>query len=1026
MDDSSSSSSSEDEAISAFHRAHRVFSAAAAFASASDASTAAAMTGTPIPSSAAPWVTSFDDESPPKVDPFADSHRLSPLAFDASSLSKPALPPRPFQSRSILSGGGAVETVVKPPLPSRPSRDTVAAFSSLLSPAGVVGGSAATSGTSGSGSVGGRILLETCNAGRSVPASRLFVSEVALTGGASSSGSGGGGSGAAGKVLCLASSRGYLVTGHVSCARVWNLLSGECSATITRSPLQASASTSAASPAGGVDSGGGSGGDLLRVTSIAFLPSRKSRDFDSRLFWIGWSDGALWMADLFTGQVHERRLSAHSHAVSHIVRLDKSHVAGDDDSVCSLDDNGVLQCWSDVLPAQVRTPLFSSGGGSSGSDSAPVSSLYIGHVVSLDGRPRTLRVDAGIVAVCVVRGGEVWCALDRAIEIVCPRVGVQSLVKDRLAVPGSLGAILCLAAVFQSMSLPSLSSSSSAVSCDYVYSGHADGKILEWDVESMSRKRLFDAGSYRVMSMAALSPELLLICTGTGKVIVMDIMPSSSGNSSETSDAVPVVKEWIAERKDGIDHLYVDVDSLIHSGELVVVGCSSKSGRVHVWDALFPDDFSLAEMRKMESMFCTYQDISLLICSWNVDASKPEHLLQRADDSYFIDKWVTTVPEGADIIAFGLQEIIDLESKSVAAKGLWKKRATGGSQQQQLDNASRVKAWHERLSRALKDNFKHNYRMVESRNMVGIFACVFVREQLFNRLSHCETFSIETGMGGTYGNKGAVLIRMCLDSSSFCFIVTHLPAHQNKVSKRNVDALTIIKSTGFSEFDPDSHSRYMFVRGGDGSQVLDHENIFFFGDLNYRIDLDRQLCIDLIQKDDIAALIAADQLRKQRQMPNSTCILRLFQEAPIAFVPTYKYDPGSDVFDSSEKKRSPAFCDRVLFRDSVEQTSSCYVNRGHRPNTRARIVPSIYKRFECRLSDHRPIAAAFTVQTKNIVDHNHKLSQTVALVDDRMQVRKNEINWDACCRWICARTAAEQGVVEGLLRQHDNDLNKVI
>ncbi|KAF1986082.1 DNase I-like protein [Aulographum hederae CBS 113979] len=40
-----------------------------------------------------------------------------------------------------------------------------------------------------------------------------------------------------------------------------------------------------------------------------------------------------------------------------------------------------------------------------------------------------------------------------------------------------------------------------------------------------------------------------------------------------------------------------------------------------------------------------------------------------------------------------------------------------------------------------------------------------------------------------------------------------------------------------------------------------------------------------------------------------------WREAPIKFLPTYKYDVGSvGVFDSSEKKRCPSWCDRILYR----------------------------------------------------------------------------------------------------------------
>ena len=45
-----------------------------------------------------------------------------------------------------------------------------------------------------------------------------------------------------------------------------------------------------------------------------------------------------------------------------------------------------------------------------------------------------------------------------------------------------------------------------------------------------------------------------------------------------------------------------------------------------------------------------------------------------------------------------------------------------------------------------------------------------------------------------------------------------------------------------------------------------------------------------------------------------------FSEGDISFLPTYKYDPGTNTFDTSHKQRIPAYTDRVLFksrRDNV-------------------------------------------------------------------------------------------------------------
>ncbi|KAI0117936.1 type II inositol-1,4,5-trisphosphate 5-phosphatase [Nemania sp. FL0031] len=61
------------------------------------------------------------------------------------------------------------------------------------------------------------------------------------------------------------------------------------------------------------------------------------------------------------------------------------------------------------------------------------------------------------------------------------------------------------------------------------------------------------------------------------------------------------------------------------------------------------------------------------------------------------------------------------------------------------------------------------------------------------------------------------------------------------------------------------------------------------------------------------SLLPHDQLRLA--MKNKKAFHEGWREGPITFLPTYKYDVGTvGLFDSSEKKRAPSWCDRILYR----------------------------------------------------------------------------------------------------------------
>lgn len=78
-------------------------------------------------------------------------------------------------------------------------------------------------------------------------------------------------------------------------------------------------------------------------------------------------------------------------------------------------------------------------------------------------------------------------------------------------------------------------------------------------------------------------------------------------------------------------------------------------------------------------------------------------------------------------------------------------------------------------------------------------------------------------------------------------------------------------------------------------------------------------------------------------------IFRGWQEGIVKFAPTYKYVPNSDLYygcityKKDEKKRAPAWCDRIIwYGNGLKQHE--------------------YTRGETKISDHRPVKAIFTTE----------------------------------------------------------------
>src|SRR2546421_8912853 len=94
--------------------------------------------------------------------------------------------------------------------------------------------------------------------------------------------------------------------------------------------------------------------------------------------------------------------------------------------------------------------------------------------------------------------------------------------------------------------------------------------------------------------------------------------------------------------------------------------------------------------------------------------------------------------------------------------------------------------------------------------------------------------------------------------------------------------------------------------------IYDNDYVFFFGDLNYRIEigyLTKANLMNLLDTNQHQSVIAFDQLNIEKGRGQ---VFNGFQEGEIKFSPTYKYYIG-DKNSFNVSKRTPGWCDRILY-----------------------------------------------------------------------------------------------------------------
>ncbi|GCB79524.1 hypothetical protein scyTo_0015993, partial [Scyliorhinus torazame] len=170
--------------------------------------------------------------------------------------------------------------------------------------------------------------------------------------------------------------------------------------------------------------------------------------------------------------------------------------------------------------------------------------------------------------------------------------------------------------------------------------------------------------------------------------------------------------------------------------------------------------------------------------------------------------------------------------------------------------------------------------------------------------------------GYVLGNKGGVSARLSLCGHMICFLNCHLPAHMENSDQRMDNFESILQLQQFN--------------GPVASGVLDHDIVFWFGDLNFRIEqYDIRFVKSAIERNKLGLLWEKDQ------------------------------------------KRKPAWTDRILWRVKMSDCYDLSVNTTllarseslDNKNRHIEVLQHVYRsHMEYLISDHKPVTATFSLK----------------------------------------------------------------
>lgn len=238
---------------------------------------------------------------------------------------------------------------------------------------------------------------------------------------------------------------------------------------------------------------------------------------------------------------------------------------------------------------------------------------------------------------------------------------------------------------------------------------------------------------------------------------------------------------------------------------------------------------------------------------------------------------------------------------------------------------AKAEEWQQSIENHLNGE---DYQLIAKRSLSEIMMVSYALPSMAGKMSNVafEDLKVEAAK-----SKGSMVMRFSFNGKDVAIVGSHFAPHVIHNDQRIFEYNRVI---GTPLFD-------------DKKKLLDHDLVFWIGDLNFRLD-------DSISIDQVNEAIIKQQeeqlynhLKSYDQLTNAIKqkeAFERFHEKSIDFLPSYKFFVNTNDYDLSRK---PAWTDRILHNViSKEASLEQWTYVMHR---------------DYQMSDHKPVTAQFKV-----------------------------------------------------------------